>query len=372
MFQNILQADISPLLAWWGRELLMLLPASWQHLWFVRRAVVVLRPVDQHQVEVSYRLGERVEPLGIMSLDEQGASRWQQLIQQRPDLGFARMLLTLQPGQFVIRQFRLPLAAQENLMTVLGFELDRLTPFTQSQAYYSGRLLEVLKASGQIRVELVALPRYRLDPLLEQMQSIGWLPSRVDVLDYIDSRSHQLLPPQYQVKGARLPGMLAIVAGLASLVALLCILFIPLGNDYERMDRLKSELRRVSKEAKEVDELRKEAENLTHQMNFLAEKKSREPSMLDMLNELSRALPDDTWLNGMQYKDGRVVVQGQSPAASNLIAKIESSAYFKATSFLSPVTKDLSNGLERFQISSEVVNGRLSESRHQELGPEAK
>lgn len=317
-------------------------------------------------------MGEQVESLGIMTLDEQGAQQWKGILQQRPDLEFARMLVCLQAGQYVVRHFRLPIAAEENLLQVLGFELDRLTPFTQSQAYYSGRVTEVVRASGQLKVELVALPKSKLDPLLEQMHAIGWQPYRVDILDYVDAKSHQLLPSQYQAKAGRLPGMLTLVAGLASLVTLLCILLMPLANDYERIDHLKAELRRVSKEAKEVDALRKEVEDLTHQMNFLAEKKSREPSMLDMLNELSRALPDDTWLNGLQYKDGRVVMQGQSPAASNLIAKIESSAFFKATSFLSPVTKDLSNGLERFQISSEVVNGRLSESRHQELGSEAK
>jgi general secretion pathway protein L len=60
----------------------------------------------------------------------------------------------------------------------------------------------------------------------------------------------------------------------------------------------------------------------------------------------------------------RIIIQGQSPSASSLIQGIETSAFFHNVSFVSPVTKDTSNGLERFQIASDVVNGRYSEKPH--------
>jgi general secretion pathway protein L len=84
--------------------------------------------------------------------------------------------------------------------------------------------------------------------------------------------------------------------------------------------------------------------------------------MVDMLNELTRVIPDQTSLYGLQYRDRKLVIQGRSPAASSLIELIEASPYFKNTSFVSPVIKDIASGQERFQIASEAVNGRSSEN----------
>ena len=120
-------------------------------------------------------------------------------------------------------------------------------------------------------------------------------------------------------------------------------------------------MRKVSKTAKEVETLRQQVEDLVHQTRFLQQKKRTEPAMVDMLKELTDVMPDQTWLNGLQYRDHRLVMQGQSPSASALIGLIEASPFFRNTSFVSPVTKDMASGLERFQIASEVVNGRFSE-----------
>ncbi|MGK0683767.1 PilN domain-containing protein, partial [Methylococcus sp. S1M] len=65
-------------------------------------------------------------------------------------------------------------------------------------------------------------------------------------------------------------------------------------------------------------------------------------------------------LNCNQYKQGQLVVHGKSTSASSQIALKETSEEFKKTSFVSPVTKEVSNGLDRFQIASDAVNGRSS------------
>ena len=85
---------------------------------------------------------------------------------------------------------------------------------------------------------------------------------------------------------------------------------------------------------------------------------------IDALEELSRVIPDGTWLNGLQFNNRRIIIQGQSPSASSLIQRIEASAFFQNVSFVSPVTKDTANGLERFQIAADAANGRFSEKSH--------
>ena len=64
---------------------------------------------------------------------------------------------------------------------------------------------------------------------------------------------------------------------------------------------------------------------------------------------------DDSWLAYLQYGDGQLQLQGESPAASNLLADLEGSDYFAKVNFASPVTQDKASGVERFQISAEIT-----------------
>jgi general secretion pathway protein L len=114
--------------------------------------------------------------------------------------------------------------------------------------------------------------------------------------------------------------------------------------------------------------LRQDAEKLSREASFLTKRKRSEPAMVDVINELSRVIPNNTWLYGLQYKDRRLVIQGQSPSASSLIAVMEASPYLHNTSFVSPVTKDVSSGFERFQIASQVLNGRFPDSKSETPG----
>jgi general secretion pathway protein L len=62
-------------------------------------------------------------------------------------------------------------------------------------------------------------------------------------------------------------------------------------------------------------------------------------------------LPDDTWVQSLQLNDRRVVIQGQSAAASALIGRIEASPLFGSVSFAAPVTRDRVTDKEVFQIA---------------------
>jgi general secretion pathway protein L len=72
------------------------------------------------------------------------------------------------------------------------------------------------------------------------------------------------------------------------------------------------------------------------------------------LNTLSALIKDDTWLSYLQYSNGHLQIQGESPAASALIGVLEDSAMFASAKFVSPVTQDNVSKQERFQITVDV------------------
>ncbi|MBP1148372.1 PilN domain-containing protein [Methylocaldum sp. RMAD-M] len=352
--------DAARFFRWWSGELSFLVPAKLRKLLGASSEYLILTK-DDDGVNAVYHNDEEDRPLGYFSLDESGSQKRERLIESMPTLAEAKTILRLTPGQCLRKSLKLPLAAEENLNQVAAFEMDRLTPFKSDHVYYSARLLERSPTNRQIKAELVLAPRNKLDALLEELAVWGWRPDVVDAAGDSPIGAYDLLPEQY--RPPRNPWPYRINLALAALIASLLITLgvLPIWTNRSIALDLEQEVKKASKTAKEVESLRQQVEDLVHQTRFLQQKKRTEPAMVDMLKELTDVMPDQTWLNGLQYRDHRLVVQGQSPSASALIGLIEASPFFQNTSFVSPVTKDMASGLERFQIASEVVNGRFSE-----------
>lgn len=352
--------DLGRFFRWWAGELAFLVPPKLQKVLGAAPEYLVLTR-DGQELVIAHLLKEEQRPLGTFTLDEAGSRAREALLAETPELAEAKVLLRLTPGQALRKTVKLPLAAEENLSQVLAFEMDRLTPFKSDQVYFGARVASRSSATRQITVDLVLTPRGKLDALLDDLAAAGWRPAIVDLADDPKPGTYNLLPEKYRPAKSRWPDIANI--GLATLIVVLLgmLAILPILSARSEADALEERVRKTGKTAKEVEALRQEAETLLHQTQFLQEKKRTEPVLVDMLEELSRVIPDNTWLNGLQYKDRRFVIQGQSPSASSLIEVVEASPYFKNTSFVSPVTKDTASGLERFQIASDVLNGRFSE-----------
>jgi general secretion pathway protein L len=361
-FNDRIDVDLARFLRWWGGELASLTPERLRKFLVVKRACLILSEAAEG-VEAIHLDGNEPRALGAFTLDEEGARKRAALFQDAPHLAEAELIVRLDPGQSLCRTVKLPAAAEENLRQVMGFEMDRWTPFKAEQVYFSHRLLERLSETRQIRLELALTPRAGLDEWLDELALCGWRPGRVDIGPETEGRGHDLLPERFRPPKNRLPRLLTIASATLLAGLAFCVCALPILMSDAQEEDLRRELKAATKIAKEVDALRESAEKQAQQALFLLKKKRLEPAMVDMLEELSKLIPDQTSLNGLQYRDRRVVMQGQSPAASSLIEVLEASPYFKNTNFVSPVTKDVSSGQERFQIASEVVNGRALENK---------
>lgn len=355
--------QLQQFLRWWKQELGAMLPAGLNALLGNSGEHLLLYP-EAEGLRVSHLTAAGEQLIGQYRLDDSGREQRERLFAEQPALAEIPLALQLPPQQALRKRIKLPMAAEENLTQVLRFEMDRLTPFKQDQIYFDFHIAERLSDSRQMVVELILTPRRKLDTLLDALTRTGWQPQTVYLADEARPGDYNLLPGHYSPNRARWPRIANIAA--ASLIALLLIAIglLPLLSARSEASRLEEQVAKLGKTAREVESLKQESDSLLHQARFLEERKRSEPVIIDMLEELSRIIPDTTWLNGLQYKDKRIIIQGQSPSASSLIEQIETSNFFTDTSFVSPVTKDTSNGLERFQIASGVVNGRSSETPH--------
>jgi general secretion pathway protein L len=110
----------------------------------------------------------------------------------------------------------------------------------------------------------------------------------------------------------------------------------------------------VTSKAELTRRLREQVEQLGTGSRVLVDKKQAMPLVLEIIDELTRILPDDTWINRLDIKGTEVEIQGQSAAAAALIPLIESSGRLRNPRFRSPVTRVPGSSTERFHLSAEV------------------
>ena len=137
----------------------------------------------------------------------------------------------------------------------------------------------------------------------------------------------------------------------------------PVFFEYQSVNELKIKAMALEKDAKKVKAMQSSIDAVIDETSRLIKEKSVAPNLVDMLNTLSTLLKDDTTLSYVQYSEGHLQIQGDSPAASGLLAVLENSDMFVNARFASPVTQDKGSNLERFQITVDVArsDGAMNE-----------
>jgi general secretion pathway protein L len=80
-------------------------------------------------------------------------------------------------------------------------------------------------------------------------------------------------------------------------------------------------------------------------------RKREQPQMTDLLREVTDLLPDDTWVQTLNYRDGEVDIRGESAQATALIGLLEQGPGISGATFRSPVMQVAQSGKERFHIA---------------------
>ena len=350
-----IEFDLKKFFHWWGGELAFLVPSGLRRRLRDRQGYLIISPSRQGYLLEFFDDDKLIAQKSIASADTAG---YQQLKNQDPAIEKTEVVLRLASEHALQRVIFLPAAAQENLQQVVGFELDRYTPFKPEQVYFSAVVLGKTE-QGQIRVLLIVVPNNFLDQQLAAMEALAVPPHRVDyqatVSEFPQIRdAYNLLPERYRQRGSRLNQSIHWLLSGILLLLTIAALVGPVWLEGRAVDSLKSRIKQLEKQTRLVEAQQREIDALRGETQKLIDIKDQSPALLGVLAELSSLLKDDTWLTHLQYSNKHLQIQGQSPAASALISLLEGSAFFSKVSFVSPLTQDKTTGRERFQISSDV------------------
>ena len=346
------QTPLPRFLRWWGGELRSLLPERWSRLLEVERAWLALEVQDTELVAttVDARGAREVARLPLAERDALAGGLDAALDDERRAL--PRILLL--PATGVLRRsITMPSAALDNLRTVLGFELDRQTPFKPDQVVYDSRVLRHEAGAKQVVVELALVTRERLQHALAELGGVSTTLAGVDVRAP-DGRGlgYNFLPPEQRL--GRRNTRLWLHAGLAagSVLLLLMAMGQLLDNRAEAVESLRAETEKRHDEARAAARLRDSLEEAALAANFLAIEKGRQPSMVLMMADLTKLLPDDTYLERLNSSRGELTLSGQSSQAAKLVEVLQSSTLLRSPALSGPIQPDARTQKDRFNITA--------------------
>lgn len=361
--------------AWWGRSLLAWLPRRLRLALGLDRGRLLLQPHGTGaQVEVQLRLqdGEGVRDIANIpqALDgslydagmhaddgrhdaDEGVDALAGLLP--PNLADLPRWLLLPAASGLRRRLVLPAAAGDRLRDVVAFEIDRQTPFTADAVAYDARVLERRDGDGQIIAELVVVPN---DLLVAQQRALGPLAGNLAGIDVAATDGPpldvNLLPPDQRRQQSDPWRLWNWVLGLVALVAIVAMLWQVLDNRDRAEQVLQAQANREALQARTVSLQRQQLVDLVQGRAFLDQRRNSRPTSIEVLDALSRRLPDNTYLEKLALEDDRLMIIGLSSEASALVGKLEGAKSWRSPALTGALQPDPRTGRDRFTLIADI------------------
>lgn len=299
--------------------------------------------------------------VAFQTLDATRASAAARALLERAGERRARARLLLGRQDALVRRVTMPAATEENLRQVLGFEMDRLTPFRADDVYFDYRVVGRDAAAATLAVQIAVARRDAVDGQLAALQTLGVSVQGVNVRDDLATTGAplDLLPSERrgEKESSRERVIRYVLLGVV-LALFASVLVWPLWRKREAVIALHPQVTRATQEAQATDTLAKELEKQVGDYNFLLGRKHGNLPALAFVEDVSRLLPDTTWVQQFDYKLAgkvrEVQITGETPSSSKLIELLEQSQLLRNAQTRGTVTRGSLPGTERFMIAAEV------------------
>ncbi len=347
-------------LSWWGRSLLAWLPPSLRRTLGLSRGRLLLQ-VDGDDVQLRRQRDDE-----LLDLDRVPMAALAATVPQRGDplasllasrLAELPRWLLLPAGGSLSRRMSLPASAADRLRDVVGFEIDRQTPFTPDTVAYDTRVRGRRESDGQLDVELVVVPRHVLE---DHQGALGALAVDLAGIDVAGADGAplgvNLLPPA-QRRHRRDPAIIWNLAlATVGLVAIVALMWQLLDNRRRAASGLEQVIASQAESGRRAAMQRQQLTALLEGQVFLDRIRAERAPTTEVIDELTRRLPDSTYLEKLSINGDQLMLIGLSTKAAALIGELQGADQWRSPALAGALQPDPASGRDRFTLTANLAS----------------
>lgn len=342
---------------WWSAALLSWLPPRARRALGADRGRVLLQ-VEGDAIELRLQQGGEVRDLGLLPgfADDPGPPADPLAALLPPRVADLPRWLLLPAASGLRRRMPLPAAAADRLRDVVGFEIDRQTPFTADAVAFDARVLGRRASDGQLDAELVVVPRTVLAPHLATLGPLATTLAGIDIAapEGAPLGVNLLAPAQRRrrVDAWRVWNLALAAVAVLGTAALLWQL---LDNRRDAADALERRIQSQSARARAAAAERAELVATLEGQRFLDQARATRPTAIEVMDEVSRRLPDGTYLEKIAIEENRLTLMGLSNEAAGLVNRMQGSPLWRNAALTGALMPDPGSGRDRFTLTAELA-----------------
>ncbi len=262
------------------------------------------------------------------------------------------VILRLPSPLLLERRVNLPLAAAREVDRVVGYEMDRLTPFRAEDVFWVCDDFRPDRARGQLDLRLSLIARAVAQPMLEALGRLGLHPIGLEVPRANDRPCLIALTIADRARQRREHTALALLGGVCAGLAVLA-LAIPFLRQARLEWDLDTRIAALRPRVAEVEALRTGIAAEVASRDVVAAERAAVGDPLAALATITTVLPDDGFLQEFSLAQRKLAVRGHAAAASRLIAALADDPAIRNPAFSAPVTRVENGQADIFSIRAE-------------------
>jgi general secretion pathway protein L len=265
----------------------------------------------------------------------------------------SRVEIVLQPKRFLFRPLELPARAADFLEGIVRAQIDRLTPWSASEAVF-GCSPAVESGPESITTVIAATTR---KVAMTYVQAVSMFhPAAVAVCADVAERNAGRVKVFEQKARGHLDAIRlsrALLAGLGATAA--CALLAAIAAAYiaDNLGAQEDELARQISQRRAAIRASSDGGDRSP-IAALERRKYETPASVIVLDALTQVLPDHTYVTELHLAGNKLQIVGITRDAPSLIPLIEQSQHFTRATFYAPTTRSSTDPGERFHIEARV------------------
>lgn len=262
----------------------------------------------------------------------------------------SRVEIVLRPTRFLFRPLELPARAADFLDGIVRAQIDRLTPWSASEAVF-GCSAPLARGGESIITEIAAAPRKLALGYVEAVSPFH--PSAIAIatetsdgarIKVFEQRSRGAIDP---VRLSRALQAVLVLIAVAAVIGSVAASYLA-----DSLSAQESELERQITQRRAA--LRGSDGGERSPLALLERRKHETPASVIVLESLSRLLPDHTYVTELHLAGNKLQIGGITRDAPSLIPLMEQSQHFTRATFYAPTTRSPSDPGERFHIEAQI------------------